>query len=80
MQTWWIGRSRQGLVGKDYRNSCQGRQVMTVAALWLFPRVGIEHLVPMKTQEWALVDPDSDMMHGQRYEQGRHGLCRIYRN
>jgi len=64
MQTWWIGRSRQGLVGKDYRNSCQQRrQVMTVAALWLFPRVGIEHLVPMKRQEWALVDPDSDMMH-----------------
>ena len=63
MQTWWIGRSRQVLVRKDYRNSCQRRQVMTVAALWLFPRVGIEHLVPMKRQEWALVDPDSDMMH-----------------
>ena len=36
---------------------------MTVAALWLFPRVGIENRVSTRRQELALFDPDSDMMH-----------------
>jgi len=32
MQTWWIGRSRQGLgrAGRVYRNSCQSRQAMNL--------------------------------------------------
>ena len=32
MQTWWIGRSRQGLgrAGRVYRNSCQNRQAMNL--------------------------------------------------
>ena len=54
MQTWWIGRSRQGLgrAGRVYRNSCQSRQAMN---LQTFSEGGFGHHVTVNERPGALV-------------------------
>ena len=57
MKTWWVGRRkqhRQEYDGRVYRNSCQGRQSMTLQTLAALdispvtsPRVDLGHILSM---------------------------------
>jgi len=68
MKTWWVGRRkqhRQVYDGRVYRNSCQGRQSMTLqtlAALYTSPvtspRVDLGHILSMGGLGWAPDDAE----------------------